>query len=323
VSRTASPTKPRDDSDACLKALTEFMDSPCIKTVDPQIACKAVDNTTLIQCKSGDMVCPGGMTCGKSLTECSRWTAWEGCPAGTTQCSGNRLSCVTSLEQCQNATGCAVGLQFCGFRRDSTSGQRGATSAPICKASCGDFEPIGNIKPEAKAFNYSRNQPLDKECTDASGSAIMRIKAGKGAINDTQGGSGDLELLVLPVPDSELTDGPFKVCFAKQPCLGTAGLVRREIGCWVLSRTVRPPSPSAFTPAAFSRVLALAFQRAGSPGLQGFAALAAHLHPASRRCKRDGRHLARVPDRRRVCAELDGRVRADPQPVDNRLVQHG
>jgi hypothetical protein len=221
VPRTASPTKPRDDSDAildpCLKALKEFMDSPCIKTVDPQSACKVVDSTTLIQCKFGEVVCPGGMTCGKSLSECSKWTAWEGCPAGTTQCSGNRLSCVERLDQCQNATGCAVGLQFCGFRRDSTSGQRGATSAPICKASCGDFEPIGNIKPEAKAFNYSRTQPLDKECTDASGSAIMRIEVGKGAINDTQGGSGDLELLVLPVPDSELTDGPFKVRFAKQP----------------------------------------------------------------------------------------------------------
>jgi hypothetical protein len=187
------------------------------------------------------------MTCGKSLSECSKWTAWEGCPAGTTQCSGNRLSCVTSLDQCQNATGCAVGLQFCGFRRDSTSGQRGATSAPICKASCGDFEPIGNIKPEAKAFNYSRNQPLDKECTDASGSAIMRIKAGKGAINDTQGGSDDLELLVLPVPDSELTDGPFKVRFAKQPCLGTAGWsgARSAAGCLVAQGLafgpLRPP----------------------------------------------------------------------------------
>jgi hypothetical protein len=220
VPPTASPSKPRDDSDAnvdvCLKVLKEFMESTCIETVEPQSACKVADNTTLslVQCKPGEVVCPGGMTCGKSLSDCSKWTAWEGCPAGTTQCSGNRLTCVTSLDQCQNATGCAVGLQFCGFRRNFTTGQKDATSVPICKAACGDFEPVGNIKPEAKVFNYLRTQPLEKDVSDASGSAIMRIKCGKGAINNTQSGGDNLELLVLPVPDSELTDGPFKVRFA-------------------------------------------------------------------------------------------------------------
>lgn len=179
--------------------------------------------TTTAEADYAKILCPDGLNCAKDLQECAKTGTWNGCPPRKVPCPGARLECVDYMAQCIASIGCKNGTIQCGMKR----GKSGEALGPMCmtKDNCAEKrkkypDPLDmNTKPVDKVhpLNSSNVDEQSIPIMAANGMEILKMTIKKGALQRKPGNNSTkpMSFSVASVPDSELTNGPFKKIWKK------------------------------------------------------------------------------------------------------------
>jgi hypothetical protein len=201
---------------SCQDGEVKCRDLTCVKPVGNATAKETCGNRNSTVTCGADLpvLCPDGMNCAESLKECARFAGWNGCPPEKEACEGDRLACVDDKKQCKQKTGCDAGKVPCGIKwnRETFKKEGKICMAPAdCKRKV-KSPKSEDMKPERQVLEgLSPKANFTKEVKATGGDPIMRLKAKKGACRKAgnESDDGTVNFAVLPVPDSDLTDGPF------------------------------------------------------------------------------------------------------------------
>jgi hypothetical protein len=177
-------------------------------------ACK--DKQPITNCTGSQILCPDGLNCKDSMEACAAAAQpWDGCPLEMIPCDGDRLACVKNETQCKDKTGCPDGKIPCGIKWDTSRGRfkkagKLCLAPKDCKRKVKSPRSI-DMKPSPQTLEgLSSKKDFLKDVNSSSGAAVMRMKIKKGACKNAEDEDKDVNFVVTPVADSQLTDGPFK-----------------------------------------------------------------------------------------------------------------
>jgi hypothetical protein len=208
----AAPAIPT--SNACFAAAKDefekcFVQKPVVELCKASLEKNPAKKPTEV-CKDAakPTLCPDFKTCAENEQGCAKLIKWSGCLPGMVSCPGARLKCVDDLTKCKAETGCDVGLESCGWKRDPKTGRKDGRNC-VAQGSCARKapDPLGeDTKPrEASITGAMFKKDKLMKIVSMANKEIMRMKIDK----DPFGGA-DVGFDVGQVPDSDLTTGAFK-----------------------------------------------------------------------------------------------------------------
>jgi len=163
------------------------------------------------------VLCADSITCKESEQECARVVAYDGCAPGKVSCPARPSVCVEDLASCQQETGCASGLMFCGFKRikgTAVIDEETARPVPICKVEC-TAEIVQDPAPTEINFDLvTEDVPLKISSADSntnSRPAMMMVTHASTAITSTLNSSSPAAptISISSLPSSYKQNGPF------------------------------------------------------------------------------------------------------------------